>query len=150
MVAGGPVLWETKRQDIIALSTVEAQFMVFSQATTQALWISKYFDEIKLPVVKPILIYADNNGAISNSTNNKNYCRTKYIDVRHHFIKEWVSANKVNFLYIPSSENLTDFLTKPLSRDALHRTITLLDLNPKSRVQQSRGSIEQDCNIRRL
>jgi len=37
MVAGGPVSWETKRQDTVTLLTVETEFMAFSQATTQAL-----------------------------------------------------------------------------------------------------------------
>jgi len=37
MVAREPVSWECKRQDTVALSTVEAEFMVFSKATTQAL-----------------------------------------------------------------------------------------------------------------
>jgi len=50
VVAGGPVSWETKRQDTVALLTVEAKFMVFSWATTQALWLLKYFEEIGLPV----------------------------------------------------------------------------------------------------
>jgi len=50
VVVGGPVSWETKRQDMVALSTVEAKFMVFSWATTQALWLLKYFEEIGLPV----------------------------------------------------------------------------------------------------
>jgi len=51
VVVGGPVSWETKRQDTIVLSTVEAEFMAFSQAMTQALWLLKYFEEIGLPVI---------------------------------------------------------------------------------------------------
>jgi len=50
VVAGGPVSWETKRQDKVALLTVETEFMAFSRATTQALWLLKYFEEIGLPV----------------------------------------------------------------------------------------------------
>jgi len=42
VVAGGPVSWETKRQNTVALSTVEAEFMAFSWAITQALWLLKY------------------------------------------------------------------------------------------------------------
>jgi len=48
MVAGGPISWECKRQDMVALSTVEAEFMAFSRAMTQALWLSKYFDKVGL------------------------------------------------------------------------------------------------------
>jgi len=73
LVAGGPVSWECKRQDTVVLSTVEAEFMAFSKATTQALWISKYFDKVGLPVNKPLTICADNSGSIANSTTDKNH-----------------------------------------------------------------------------
>ena len=119
MVAGGLVSWKTKRQDTVALLTVEAEFMAFSQAITQALWLLKYFEEIGLLMTWPITIHADNNRAIAFSMNNKNHRRTKHIDVRHHFIKEHAEANEVNFKYIPSALNMADFLTKLLPRDTI-------------------------------
>ena len=73
MVAGGPVSWECKRQDIVALSTVEVKFMVFSKTTTQALWLLKYFNEVGLSVIRPLKIFADNSSSISNSLNDKNH-----------------------------------------------------------------------------
>ena len=97
VVAGGLISWECKRQDIVALSTVEAEFMAFSRATTQALWISKYFDEVGLPVKRPIIICVDNSGSIANSTTDKNHRRTKHIDIRYHFIKEHTKSGNVIF-----------------------------------------------------
>jgi len=129
LVAGGPISWETKRQDTVTLSTVEAGFMAFSRAATQALWLSKYFEEIGLPIAKPVIIRADNIGSISISTNDKNHWRTKHIDIRHHFIKERTKANKVTFQYIPTAENIADLLTKPLPRDTTRKFVTYLDLN---------------------
>jgi len=131
IVAGGPVSWKTKRQDTVALLIVEAEFMAFSQATTQALWLLKYFEEIGLPVTQPVTIHADNNGAIALSMNDKNHWHTKHIDVHHHFVKERAKANEVNFKYIPSALNMADFLTKPLPRDAIWKTIAALDLGPQ-------------------
>ena len=119
VVVGGPVSWKIKKQDMVALLTVKAKFMAFSQAITQALWLLKYFEEIGLLMTWPVTIYADNNGAIALSMNNKNHQRTKYIDVRHHFVKECAEANKVNFKYIPSTLNMADFLTKLLLRDTI-------------------------------
>ena len=72
-MAGGPVSWESKQQDTVTLSTVEAEYMAFSWTMTQAILISKYFDEVGLPTQKPIVIHADNSGAISNSINHKNH-----------------------------------------------------------------------------
>jgi len=97
IVVGEPVLWESKRQETVALSTVEAEYMGFSRATTQALWISKYFTEIRLPTPKPIVVHVDNNGSIFHSLNDKNYHRTKYIDMWHHFIKDQVKCGNITF-----------------------------------------------------
>ena len=141
VVAGGPVSWETKRQDTVALSTVEAEFMAFSRATTQALWLLKFFEEIGLPAARPITIYANNNGAISISTNNKNHRHTKHIDVRHHFVKERTEADDISFKYIPSSQNMANFLTKPLLRNALQNTIIALDLG----AQTSGAAVQGEC-----
>jgi len=119
LVAGGPISWECKRQDTVALFTVEAEFMAFLKATTQALWMFKYFHEVGLPVNKPLTICADNSGYIANSTTEKNHQCTKHIDIWHHFIKEHVKLGNVRFQYIPTTENTADLLTKPLPRDTL-------------------------------
>ena len=131
MVAEGLVSWESKRQDTIALSTVEAEYMAFTKATTQALWLSKYFNEIGLPVTKPLIIHADNSGSISNSVNNKHHRRTKHIDVRHHFVKEHTKMGKVTFQHIPTTKNIADILTKSLPCDMLRKFVKYLGLNSK-------------------
>jgi len=74
----------------------------------------KFFAEIGLPMTNPITIYADNNGSISNSTNDKNYCQTKHIDVKFHFVKEYMKKGEIMFTYIPSSDNLADLFCHKL------------------------------------
>jgi len=116
-VAGGPISWESKKQETVALSTVEAKYMAFSRATTQALWISKYLCEIGLLLSRPITIYADNKGSIAHCLNDKNHRQTKHINIRHHFVKDQVKFGKVNFEYIPTANNIADLFMKPLARD---------------------------------
>ena len=91
IVVGGPISWKSKHQEIVTLSTVKAKYIVFSQATIQAIWLSKFFDKIGLPFKESVVINADNNSAISNSLNNKNYLCTKHINIRHYFIKDCVA-----------------------------------------------------------
>jgi len=67
IVAGGPVSWESKRQETVALSTVKAEYMAFTRATSQAIWLSKFFDEVGLQIDRPVLIYGDNAGSIANT-----------------------------------------------------------------------------------
>jgi len=130
-VAGGLISWECKRQDTIALSTVEAEFMAFLKATTQALWMSKYFHEVELPVNRPLTIYANNSRSIANSTTKKNYRHTNHINIQHYFIKEHVKLGNVRFQYIPTTENTANLLTKLLLRDILQKFINYLELNTK-------------------
>jgi len=117
IVAGGPVSWESKRQETVALSMVEAEYIGFSRATTQVLWISKFFTKIGLPTPKPIIIHVDNNGLISYSLNDKNHHRMKHINVQHHFIKDQVKYGNVTFQYILSSEKIADLFTKSLPQE---------------------------------
>ena len=150
VVASGPISWECKRQDTMALPIVEAEFMAFSRANTQALWISKYFDKVGLPVKRPIIVCADNSGSIANSTTDKNYRCTKHIDIRHHFIKEYTKSGNVVFQYTPTSDNIADVLTKPLPRDTLWKFVKYLGLTTRSTNTSVQGEywsmdVSQEC-----
>jgi len=72
-VGGRLVSWASKRQETITLLTVEAEYMAFTQATQQALWLTKFMEEICMPQQTPICIFDDNTGAIANTQNNKNH-----------------------------------------------------------------------------
>lgn len=133
-VAGGPVSWASKRQETVALSTVEAEYMAFTRAAQQALWLSKFIDEIGLTAERPTIIYAHNNGAIATTRNDKNHRRTKHIDVKHHFVKEKIKSNDINFTYVPSAENLANIFTKPLARDATRRCVDGMGLRSKGEI----------------
>jgi hypothetical protein len=120
-VAGGPVLWASKRQETVALSTVEVEYTAFTRASQQAMWISKSLAEVGLCQKWPTNIFTDNQGAIANMQNYKSHCRTKHIRVKYHFVKERVEAGEISFTYIPSVDNLVDIMTKPLPREAILR-----------------------------
>jgi hypothetical protein len=93
--------------------------MAFARAVQQAIWLSKFMNEINMPQDRPITIFADNNGSIANTKNHKNHRQTKHIRVKYHFTKECVAAGDVNFTYVPTDENLADILTKPLPSGAV-------------------------------
>ena len=60
-ITSRPILWKSKCQETIALSIIETEYMIFTHATIQALWLTKYFDEISLLIVPLIIIWADND-----------------------------------------------------------------------------------------
>ena len=67
-LANAPVLWLTRRQKTIALSSTEAEYMVMSDITRQISWVKSLLGEIGFKIPK-VLLYCDNQGAIFLATN---------------------------------------------------------------------------------
>ena len=59
----------------------------------------------------PILIYCDNAGAIFLTANRESR-RTKYLNTKYHFIRQYVEDKIIKFIFVMSEENLADPFTK--------------------------------------
>jgi hypothetical protein len=42
------------------------------------------------------------------------HSKTKHIDVRYHFLKDYVEKGKVKLSFVPTENQLADIFTKPL------------------------------------
>ena len=124
----GAVCWSSKKQQIVALSTVEAEYVAQAHATKEALWLRAFISEIRNEPTRTITINSDNQGAIALSKDNKFHSLTKHIDVRYHFIREAVEDRKVSVVYIPTDENPADIFTKPLAKAKFRGFVELLGL----------------------
>ncbi len=82
MIGGGAISWSSKRQPTITLSTMEAEYMVNTQATKKTIWITKLMMDLRyMEEKKAMVIRCDNQGAISLTKNPTHHARTKHIDV---------------------------------------------------------------------
>jgi hypothetical protein len=124
----GAISWSSKKQQVIALSTVEAKYIAQAHTMKEALWLCSFVSEIRNEPVRAITINSDNEGAIALLKDNKFHSRTKHIDVRYHFIREAVEDGKVSVVYIPTDENPVDIFTKPLAKTKFRRFVELLGL----------------------
>ena len=113
LVAGGAVVWQTKSQKTVALSSCEAELYAACEAVKEILWLIMFFTELKLKFRKPIL-YVDNQGAIALAKNPVLHQRTKHIDIRYFFIREKIDNQMFEMLYIETTRNLADLFTKPV------------------------------------
>ena len=112
----GVVSWSSKKQHIIALSSMESEYIAQTHAAKEAIWLKNFVSEICQPQERPIEIYCDNQGVIALAKDNKYHSHTKYIDLRYHFIREVVEDNIIRMEYIPTQENIADVFTKVLAR----------------------------------
>ena len=65
---------------------------------------------------------------IALAKDNKFHSRTKHIDLQYHFIREAVQDGKIMVSYIPTDENVSDVLTKPLTKPKFQHFVEMLGL----------------------
>lgn len=128
MLAGGTFSWESKKQDTIALSSTEAEYMALSSACKEAVYLRRLLHEIGLYCPDKIEINGDNLGAIHLVKNPVYHNRTKHIDIRYHHIRDVFENGLIDLKYCPSNENVADVLTKNLSKVNHVKCVTYLGL----------------------
>ena len=117
MLFGAPVIWLSKKQNTVALSTAEAEYMALSLGLQELKFLMQLLVQIGLIPKLPIPVYSDNQAAISISSNPAvSHSRTKHIDLRHHYVRECVSSGEIRVEWISSKDQLADVFTKGLNK----------------------------------
>jgi hypothetical protein len=111
MLNGGAISWSSRRQQTVAASTTEAEYMAAAHAVKEALWLRKLLSDLNQPS-DTIAIRADNQSAIKLLKNPISSVRSKHIDVIYHFARERVARKEVAFSYIKTTDMVADILTK--------------------------------------
>jgi hypothetical protein len=81
LLHNSPVAWSARKQTIIALSTAEAEYIALTVVMRKILYLQALIAELYKPVIPPIPVYCDNQGAVTLTTNNKFHARMKHIDI---------------------------------------------------------------------
>jgi hypothetical protein len=68
--------------------------------------------ELYKPIIPPIPVYCDNQGAIALATNNKFHTRTKHIDIQYHYVQSLVRSGLLDLQYCPTEDNMPTYLSR--------------------------------------
>ena len=119
--AGCPIIWMSKLQTEIALSTAEAEYIALSQAMRSVLPLMELMKEINaiFPLYLPepkmhCKVFEDNNSCISIAESNKFSPRTKHIALKYHHFRRFVREGMIKILPIDTKDQIADIFTKPL------------------------------------
>jgi hypothetical protein len=81
------VSWASKKQNSVALSTAEAEYIAAGHCCAQLLWMRQTFRDYGYKLSKVSLL-CDNESAIRLAENPVEHSRTKHIDIRYHFLRD--------------------------------------------------------------
>jgi hypothetical protein len=115
MSSGAAVSWGSKLQPLVALSTVEAEFISMCTGVQEALWFSKLMSDLG-EGEGGVVVYTDNTGALANIKGIPISTRTKHIAVRYHRVRDEVEKGAIIPKYVGTAENIADMFTKVLAK----------------------------------
>ena len=90
--------------------------MAAGQASCEALWLCKFMVDLFGQALRPTIIHYDNQSCIRLSKNPVFHDRSKHIEIRYHFIRDYVQRGVVELQYISTDEQMADIFAKSLGR----------------------------------
>lgn len=130
-LGNGPFSWNSKKQQTVAQSTAEAEYIACSSCANQGVWLRKLLEDLSLKQEEATVILCDNTSAIAIAQNPVQHGRTKHIPVKYHSLREFEASGEVKLEYVTSEENLADIFTKPLGKKRFEILRGLLNVSYK-------------------
>ena len=90
--------------------------MAANLASCEALWLRKLLVNLFGQELWPTVIHCDNQSCIQLFENPVFHDRSKHIEIRYHFIRDYVQRGAITLYYIYTDEQVADILTKSLGR----------------------------------
>ena len=86
LIDGRSVSWRSHKQELITLSTTEAEYVAATHVAKEAVWLCNLLQEIFYSLDLPITLHCNDQLAIHLASNDNYHTRTKHIDIWYHFI----------------------------------------------------------------
>ena len=118
-----PVVWKSRKQTGVSLSSTESEYVALSERVKQTNWIRMVLFELNMLPSDPTVIFENNLGALRWSSGEK---RAKHVDIRFHFVADEVEKGTVQIQYCPTHEMIANALTKGLTTHRLEYLRELL------------------------
>jgi hypothetical protein len=91
-VQGCPISWKSKGQKAVTLSSSEAENVAMSEVCAEIMFLKQVLKFLKIQVTLPIIVQVDNVGAIYLAHNAVSGPRMKHVDIRYHFVRDYIEA----------------------------------------------------------
>ncbi|XP_038719830.1 secreted RxLR effector protein 161-like [Tripterygium wilfordii] len=104
LLSSGAVSWSSRKQPVVTLSTIEAEFIAAASCACQAVWLRRLLEKLEHVQEGSTVIYCDNNSAIKLSKNPVMHGRSKHIDVRFHFLRDLSKDGVVKLIHCGTQE----------------------------------------------
>ena len=114
LIDGSAISWSSCKQELVTLSTAEAEYVAATHAAKECIWLLCLIEELSPSPLSTTTLYCDNQATLKLATDDNYHARTKHIDICFHFIRQVVASRAVDIHYCPTDDMTADILTKAL------------------------------------
>ena len=115
-INGGAISWGSKKQELVTLSTAEAEYVAVTHASKEAIWLHRLIGDLLPEFNSSTTLLCDNQSAVQLTHSDNYHARTKHIDIPYHFICDIIEHGEIKLVYCLTNDMTTDILTKALLR----------------------------------
>jgi Reverse transcriptase (RNA-dependent DNA polymerase)/gag-polypeptide of LTR copia-type/GAG-pre-integrase domain len=128
-IGNGVISWKSKLQNVVTLSTTEAEYIAAVHTGQELKWLHNLLTELGYTFKDPHTLYIDNLSAISVTQNPEHHGRMKHLDLKYYWLRDEVTKKKtLKTVHCPTDFMPADILTKPLPLGKVKTAYGLLGL----------------------
>jgi hypothetical protein len=127
------IIWCSKLQVSVALSSTEAEYVALSLASRDVVWLRSLLSEMGFSQGISTKIYEDNQSCIKIAISTKQLPGTKHIDIRHHFIRQRIESGEIELEGINTRNMVADIFTKSLPNELFKQHIMAIGIAIKGK-----------------
>ena len=126
-ICGCPIIWKSQLMKPIAASTMEAEYNALALAMKEVLPLQELFKTVGAAVgvgtehttTFKTTVYEDNKGAVklANKAPGHHTPRSKSFWTRSHWFRQYLEPNRTTVVYIETTLQKANILTKPLAKN---------------------------------
>ena len=106
----------SKKQEVVAQSTAEVEYVATAAAVNQAIWIRKLMKDLHIEQQEGTQIFVDNQAAISIANNPVFHGKTKHLKIKLYFLRDVQREGEVQLIYCKTENQSANILTKALPK----------------------------------
>ncbi|XP_070057900.1 uncharacterized protein [Nicotiana tomentosiformis] len=102
LVGENLVSWKSKKQNVVARSSAEAEYREMPLATCELVWTKQLLKELKFGEISRMELVCDNQAALHIASNPVFHERTKHIEIDCHFVREKILSGEIATKFVRS------------------------------------------------
>ena len=120
-VGRGAVIWTSKLQSIVTLSTTEAEHVAGVVGGKEICWMRNLMLELGYKIKGPSQLWMDSQSSMSVAKSPEHHEQMKHLDLHFYWLRDEVERRTIELMYLQTDDMLADLLTKYLPKPKVEK-----------------------------